>query len=609
MKVTKTKGDIMFSKLNKFIFTLTCGLFLTSGASAACTYYIAPNGSDSGAGSISSPWATINYASGKLTPGQTLCARGGTYYKQAGYIWHSSGTATAPVTFRNYPGEKPVFDGEWGDTGTEGDFLVFTNNSWVVVDGITAQRFTDQYGNGTIDFTNNLGAVDNIIIQNSTFQDNGSNVSQDHHIYIATGATNITIRNNLFIRGAGSAVQAYHTPAASKIKIYNNVMVGGLLNCTQSKTYPCAAGSVSNWGIIIGDATDVQIYNNTIYGMQRGIDFNYGSGGSAATGPYVVRNNLIINSTEFGLRVGSMYTPYASSDYNDFYGNNTDIVWGSSYFSLAQFAASTANDHHSISANPSFVSVGSNFHLNSNSPVIDKGVVLSLVSTDMDGLSRSSGASFDIGAYEYAGSTTTTKPIVSLSANALTFGNQMLGSSSAVQYVTITNIGNADLIFGNDSVSGDFAFANLGTCTSTLVAGASCTYSLKFTPTVVWARSGALTIYTNADSTPIVVVLSGVGLSLADVTAPLTAITAPTYNSYVAVRTSVTIQAQASDNVAVKSVEFYVNGALKCTNAVAPYQCRWYVPRTRGVSYSLQTKAYDAAGNVKVSSVVRVTSK
>lgn len=363
-----------------------------------CTYVIAPTGSDStGTGSVTSPWATINFASAKLNPGQTLCARGGTYYKQAGYIWHSSGTAAAPITFQNYPNEIPVFDGEWGDTGTDGDFLVFSNNSWLIIDGITAQHFTDSYGNGTIDIHNGLGPAENIIIQNCTLQDNGSNTTLDHHIYIAAGAKNITIRNNMLIRAAGSAVQAYHTPAATGIKIYNNVMIGGLLNCAQSKKFPCAAGAVATWGIIIGDGNDVQIYNNTIYGMQRGIDFNYGS---SASGPYVVKNNLIVNSKEFALRVASMYAPYFSSDYNDFYNNKTDVAWNdSSNMNVNQFALATSNDRHSINLDPLFIGVSSSdFHLNSNSPAINKGVILNLFNWDKDLKLRTN--NFSIGAYQ-----------------------------------------------------------------------------------------------------------------------------------------------------------------------------------------------------------------
>jgi hypothetical protein len=392
IKTTKMRFALIF-----FSFAvLTFGI--VENVDAVTDYYIAPNGSDAAAGTKASPWKTVNFASAKLSAGGTLYARGGTYYGQAGYIWHSSGTSVAPITFKNYPGETPVFDGQWGDTGTGGDFLVFSNNSWIVVDSITAQHFADQYGNGTIDFNTSLGPVNNIIIQNCTLLDNGSHPAQDHHIYLAGGATNITIRNNTFIRASGSAVQAYHTPAVSGIKIYNNVMIGGKLNCSQSTSNSCSTTATETWGIIIGDASNVDIYNNTIYGMQRGIDFNYGTN---AAGSFIIRNNLIVNSTEFGLRVVSLYVPYVSSNYNDFYGNATDVVWNSSYWTLAQFKANTSNDYNSISANAVFVTAGSDFHLKSTSPAIDKGTATNAPLTDFDGTTRPQGAGYDMGAYEY----------------------------------------------------------------------------------------------------------------------------------------------------------------------------------------------------------------
>ena len=327
-----------------------------------------------------------------------MCARGGTYYGQAGLIWKSSGTASKPVTFRNYPGERATFDGQWGDTGTAGDFLVFSNNSHVVVDGITVQRYADKYGNGAIDLHHGQGPVDNITIQHTTFADNGSHGNQDHHIYMAAGATNITIRNNLFIRGAGSAIQAYHSPASSGIKIYNNVMIGGKLKCYQSKTNPCSSNATQHWGLIIGDAKSTQIYNNTIYGMQFGIDFNYGS---TTTGPYVVKNNLIVNSTSAGIRVAAAYAANFTSDHNGFSGNRSDINWKGSNMNVAQFAAATTNERHAVRANPRFVDgTGYNFRLNAGSPMIDRATPMTLSATDKDGNARKSGAGYDIGAYE-----------------------------------------------------------------------------------------------------------------------------------------------------------------------------------------------------------------
>jgi hypothetical protein len=365
---------------------------------AKCNYYIAPTGSDSGAGTLASPWKTIVYASARLTAGKTLCARGGIYYGQAGLIWKSSGTALAPVTFKNSPGEKPVFDGQWGDTGTAGDFLIFSNNSHVVVDGITAQHFADKHGNGTIDLHNGLGPVDDITVQNSTLIDNGSHTAQDHHIYIAAGATNITIRNNLFIRASGAAIQAYHSPASRGIRIYNNVMIGGALKCAQSKKNPCSASDTQQWGVIIGDAKSTQIYNNTIYGMQYGIDFNYGT---ITTGPYSVKNNLIVNSAVAGIRIASAYAPYFKSDYNGFSGNLMDINWKGADMSAAQFAGATSNERHAVRANPMFVhAAGGDFRLKAGSPMIDKAAAMTLFNTDKDGVARPNGSGIDIGAYE-----------------------------------------------------------------------------------------------------------------------------------------------------------------------------------------------------------------
>ena len=302
------------------------------------------------------------------------------------------------MTFKNYPGEKPVFDGQWGDTGTAGDFLIFSNNSHVVVDGITAQHFADKHGNGTIDLHNGLGPVDDITIQNSTFIDNGSHTAQDHHIYIAAGATNVTIRNNLFIRASGAAIQAYHKPASSGIKIYNNVMIGGTLKCAQSKKNPCSRSATQQWGIVIGDAKSTQIYNNTIYGMQYGLDFNYGT---ITTGPYTVKNNLIVNSAVAGIRITSAYAPNFKSDYNGFSGNLMDINWKGTDMSAAEFAAATSNERHAVRANPLFVhEEGGDLRLKAGSPMIDRATAMSLFDTDKEGIARPKGSGIDIGAHE-----------------------------------------------------------------------------------------------------------------------------------------------------------------------------------------------------------------
>src|SRR5204863_8523643 len=91
-----------------------------------------------------------------------------------------------------------------------------------------------------------------------------------------------------------------------------------------------------------------------------------------------------------------------------------------------------------------------------------------------------------------------------------------VGTTSAVKYATLTNTGHATLTFsGSFAISGDFHFAGLGTCGSSVAAGASCTISVKFTPTATGTRTGTVTLNDNAPNTPQRVPLSGTGASAA----------------------------------------------------------------------------------------------
>lgn len=95
----------------------------------------------------------------------------------------------------------------------------------------------------------------------------------------------------------------------------------------------------------------------------------------------------------------------------------------------------------------------------------------------------------------------------------------------------------------------------------------------------------------------------------ADTVAPAVSITYPTDGSTVPRNSTVTITADASDNIGVTRVELYVNSVLKCTDTASPYSCNWKVPGATGRAYALQARAYDAAGNIGLSSIINVTSR
>ena len=64
--------------------------------------------------------------------------------------------------------------------------------------------------------------------------------------------------------------------------------------------------------------------------------------------------------------------------------------------------------------------------------------------------------------------------------------------------------------------------------------------------------------------------------------------------------------ATASDNVAVTSLEIYIDGALKMTGTSSPLNYSW---NTSGLSgtHTIFSKAYDAAGNIGTSPTITVT--
>jgi hypothetical protein len=80
-----------------------------------------------------------------------------------------------------------------------------------------------------------------------------------------------------------------------------------------------------------------------------------------------------------------------------------------------------------------------------------------------------------------------------LSALALSFAQQAIGSTSAAQSITLTNSGGVPLTLIAASVSpGDFSVVNA--CGNSLAAHATCAFNVTFSPTAVGARGATLTI-------------------------------------------------------------------------------------------------------------------
>ncbi len=112
--------------------------------------------------------------------------------------------------------------------------------------------------------------------------------------------------------------------------------------------------------------------------------------------------------------------------------------------------------------------------------------------------------------FRFSDQTVTITPSASVAPTALAFGNQPVGSSSAIQAVTVTNTGLANLVVSGVTV-GDPSFQVTNGCT-TLASGDTCTVGVLFRPTTGGPRTATLSIAHNGTGSPTTVSLTGTGV-------------------------------------------------------------------------------------------------
>src|SRR6266550_4213867 len=169
---------MQFSHTNKlyrhFVLMISLSVAFTSHVFGA-TYYVAQNGSNSGNGSIGIPWATLEYATSRMSGGDILYVRGGTY-SEVFDLYGPSGTAANPTIIRNYPGETPVFDN--GNPTNSAHALYGVN--WYVLSGLTIKNI----GVGLIVWQ----GCSNVALTNLTVSSTGHQgifvYEQSHHILV-----------------------------------------------------------------------------------------------------------------------------------------------------------------------------------------------------------------------------------------------------------------------------------------------------------------------------------------------------------------------------------------------------------------------------------------
>jgi len=200
---------------------------------------------------------------------------------------------------------------------------------------------------------------------------------------------------------------------------------------------------------------------------------------------------------------------------------------------------------------------------------------------------------------------------------AVTAAKNFVAPDTTAPVATISSPTNKSTISGSISVSVQGA-DNIGVTRLELYldtqlvaqsAGASATFSLNtlsYTNGTHTLQARAYDAAGNIGTASISVTIKN---SIADTAAPTTAITLPVNGSKVS--STQKINATCTDNIGVTKLEVYLDGLLACTvtssNMPSSVAFTWNTTTLTAGSHTLQTYAYDAAGNVGESAVVTVT--
>lgn len=298
--------------------------------------------------------------------------------------------------------------------------------------------------------------------------------------------------------------------------IYTSGSVGG-------KFYDNIVGPAPVGGIVFGASCGQDVANNDVIGVKNGIIFgthdNFRCPGGVA-GNNEVLNNYINAAQTAVFNVGGSVdcttarptlfshniSPGSVPDYTparQSCDTTTPNPWvhqaAASFF--VSFANDGTGDYH-LKAVSSGIGAGA-------SDCVSGGICPSVPPADFAGTVWPLSAPRDVGAYV---KTAAGVPIASLNPSPLNFGTVAL-STSKVLISTLTNTGGAALTISGKSISGTNSgdYSETDNCGPTVAVGASCAFTVTFTPKAAGTRTANVTITDNATGSPHQLPLTGVG--------------------------------------------------------------------------------------------------
>jgi uncharacterized repeat protein (TIGR02059 family) len=425
-----------------------------------------------------------------------------------------------------------------------------------------------------------------------------SSYSRTYGILSEQSASDIIIEKN-YIKNVWIGIQHPFEDIAGKTLSYTNERIS--YNIFNNVGYSTTGGDGSGYGIYYTtDVADyicdnVNILNN---------DFVSGTGGQygivmPVIGPttnLTIRNNIIKGYSSYAL-YGSggsgKSLDYLSLENNIFYTNGYTVA---GYSSLTPTHNTTQNN---LTSNPLFTS-SSDFHLQSGSPAIGKGLAITGLTTDYVGSAVKSPPS--IGAYENGSAVATPVSPVYTSSTVENATPSLLTMTYNLTLANYIPVGSAFSVLVNSVAR---------TVNTVVISGTKVQLNLA---SHILPGDIVTISYTKPTSNPIQTTSGGTATSITNQPvindcgniAPIAEITSPIVNSTFTSLANITITANAVDpDGSVSMVEFY-NGSIKLgSNSIAPYSFTWNNVGTG--TYSLTVIATDNLNAKTTSSAISIS--
>ena len=523
---------------------MNCNHFVSSRfLTVASLFFLLFSALSASANTIHVPgdYPTIQAAIDATVVGDTVLVSDGTYTENINF----KGKA---ITVKSVNGASvTIIDGNAANT-----VVTFSSQetSASVLDGFTIRNGAVAVGSTTgsgISVANSSPTIkNNIITGNSGCQGSGIDVEFGSPLIQGNTITNNKQGGCVGGIGGGGVVIG----GASQPQILNNTISsnstgvdGGGISLFAAGT-PTISGNIISGntaagvggGIAMANESDAIVTDNVFTGNTA-----YQGGGIAALVPSGAPGPSVVNNTFFA----DIATTDGSEFYlNGFYSqtnlfnnifrgsaNLTAVLCDTGYSSdppvfefndtynppgtaLGGACTALGATNHNISVDPLFVNAPSDLRLQPTSPAIDVGSNSAphIPQKDIAGNDRILAAPgqcnsiVDLGAYELGqGSSLTLNPL------SITFPAQLVGSTSSALSSMITNNGTTAVTVCSVTGTGDFAQTN--TCAASILAKASCSVSITFTPTAHGQRTGFVQIITSDGGSPQTISLFGTAVA------------------------------------------------------------------------------------------------